>query len=338
MIRVTPFAITSPFQYPVNGPNLSGTDTEPAFYTELNEMLGYSAILNDTLKVISEYWASSSGATLWMGIGIQSARNTRLTLSDTVRLFFSMGVAVYDAGISCWSYKRMYQSVRPISAVPCYANPTITSWRGPYQGVGTISSSAYQTYLLTPPFSEYLSGHSTWSGAASVVLRNFFNGDDTFRGDSVTYPEGSSIIEGRLTVGQPGYVGGVTDVPNTGAASIGYVPATNVTLSWATYTDAQNEAGISRLYGGFHFKAADEDAKALGRLIGQRAWEVASTYWNVNNSTTTGGFTTGTTQTQTGLVTTGGATGGTSEGESSSHAEKIYFAFLSIVMAIFYAL
>jgi membrane-associated phospholipid phosphatase len=57
---------------------------------------------------------------------------------------------------------------------------------GPYNGAGVISRTQFQPYMTTPPFSEYPSGHSTWSGAASVVLRNFFGGNDTFRGDSVT--------------------------------------------------------------------------------------------------------------------------------------------------------
>lgn len=52
-------------------------------------------------------------------------------------------------------------------------------------GAGVIRNVDFQSYLVMPNFSEYPSGHSTWSGAAAVVLNNFF-GDDTFRGDSVT--------------------------------------------------------------------------------------------------------------------------------------------------------
>lgn len=70
-------------------------------------------------------------------------------------------------------------------AVSLHLCNEVTPISGPYNGVGTISRSQFQPYMITPPFSEYPSGHSTWSGAAAVVLKNFF-GDDTFRGDSVT--------------------------------------------------------------------------------------------------------------------------------------------------------
>jgi hypothetical protein len=53
-----------------------------------------------------------------------------------------------------------------------------------------------------------------------------------------------------------------------------------VTLSWATFSDAADQAGLSRRYGGIHFEQGDLDARATGRLAARHAWAKAQTYFN----------------------------------------------------------
>ena len=59
----------------------------------------------------------------------------------------------------------------------------------------------------------------------------------------------------------------------------GVVPASDVTLSWTTFSDAANQAGLSRRYGGIHFEQGDLDARATGRIAARRAWAKAQEYW-----------------------------------------------------------
>ena len=114
---------------------------------------------------------------------------------------------------------------------------------------------AYQTGAVpTPAFPEFSSGHSAYSAAAAEVLRSF-TGSDAF-GNSVTIKAGSSGVE-----------------PGT-------VPATDIVLAWPTFSDAANQAGMSRRYGGIHFKEGDLQSRAMGRLIGAQAWAKAQTYFN----------------------------------------------------------
>jgi hypothetical protein len=105
------------------------------------------------------------------------------------------------------------------------------AWAGPHRGAAVIDGETWLPYQLpsfvTPPFYEYVSGHSTLSAAAAEVLRRF-TGSDRF-GHQATIPVGWSKAE-----------------PGT-------VPAKPVVLSWATFTDAADEAGISRRYGCIHF-------------------------------------------------------------------------------------
>jgi len=56
------------------------------------------------------------------------------------------------------------------------AGRTVTAWRGPYQGVGPVQGETWQSYIPTPAFPEYTSGHSTFSGAAAAVLKDFRGG------------------------------------------------------------------------------------------------------------------------------------------------------------------
>jgi hypothetical protein len=110
------------------------------------------------------------------------------------------------------------------------------------------------TTFPTPPFPEYSSGHSNFSAAGAEILKQF-TGSDRFDG-SATFPAGSSRIEPGLT------------------------PANDLTLTWPTFTDAANQAGISRRYGGIHFQQGDLDARQTGQKAAQGCWQKAQTYIN----------------------------------------------------------
>jgi hypothetical protein len=106
--------------------------------------------------------------------------------------------------------------------------------------------------VVTPPFAEYPSGHSTFSAAAAEVLRRF-TGSDAL-GATVTVPAGSSRIEPGL------------------------VPAEDLTLGWDTFSAAADQAGLSRRYGGIHFEQGDLVGRAIGRAVGARVWRLAMRY------------------------------------------------------------
>jgi hypothetical protein len=261
--NVVPFALTSADQFtPLAlqfGPALYGS---PEFVTQSQELLDISANLTDKQKLIAEYWANGPRSELPPGhwclfAQFVSARDSH-TLNQDVKMFFAMTNAVFDGSIASWSPKRTTDSVRPVTAIPyLFTGKQIRAWV-PYHGTQTIDGSQWLTYqkstFPTPPFPEYISGHSTFSAAAAEVLR-LFTGSDTF-GDSVSFGAGMSATEPGL------------------------VPANAVTLEWDTFLDAANEAGISRRYGGIHFKAGDLAGRAVGKLVGAQAYAKARTYIN----------------------------------------------------------
>jgi hypothetical protein len=118
--------------------------------------------------------------------------------------------------------------------------------------VKVIDCKAFRSYLPTPPFPGFVSGHSAFSAAAAEILKRF-TGSDNF-GQSFTADAGSSIIERGLT------------------------PRVPVTLFWSTFTDAADQAGMSRRYGGIHFESDDVAGRALGRLVANEVWNKAMSY------------------------------------------------------------
>src|SRR3954452_7744780 len=229
-----------------------------------------------------------------------------------VKLYFALNGAVHDAGIAAWGLKRRYQSVRPISmirylashgqssdpALPSYdaeglplipglielitpassapgqrhaafaghvGEIAIRAWRGPANastqnsGVGWMLGERWAPYqratFVTPAFPGFVSGHSTFSRAAAEVLAAY-TGSPYFPGGEFT----QTFAPGYLKF-EPG-------------------PTKPLTLQWATYYDAADQAGISRIYGGIHIPADDFAGRRLGSTIGKQAWALAERYFS----------------------------------------------------------
>jgi hypothetical protein len=254
--RVLPFAAgESDLQAADPGPPRAGT---PARQAEIDEMVELSAKLTDEQKVIAEYWVDGPGMESppghWMIFGQLCSRRYAHGLDADVKLFFVLANALLDAGIATWATKRQFDSIRPISLVRhTYRGRTIRAWGGPHRGTQPIDGSEWRPYLPTPPFGEYTSGHSAFSAAGAEALR-LFTGRDDF-GASVVIPAGSSQIEPGTT------------------------PARDVVLRWNTFSEAANQAGLSRRLGGIHFLSGDLQSRLAGRRAAVRVMAKAQTYF-----------------------------------------------------------
>ncbi|OAB61635.1 calcium-binding protein [Leptolyngbya valderiana BDU 20041] len=257
--------------------DLVGTVINPAFVEQTQEIVDFSANLTDEQKLIAEFWEDGGGTSFppgtWMTFGqFVSARDDR-TLDEDASMFFALGNAVFDAGIATWESKVFHDYVRPVRAVRelgalgligTPGTDDVTSETGfvieawsPDRGTQTILAENFLTYQTpgsdpSPPFAEYTSGHSAFSAASAEVLRSL-SGSDAF-GASVTFQPGESRFEPGST------------------------PQQAVTLAWNTFTEAADEAGISRLYGGIHFEDGDLNGRTLGRQVGTAASALAQIY------------------------------------------------------------
>jgi hypothetical protein len=73
-------------------------------------------------------------------------------------------------------------------------------------------------------------------------------------------------------------------MPGTSKIEPGHTPTEPVTLTWKTFKDAADEAGISRRYGGIHFEAGDLTGRATGKLIADQVWAKAVRLWRGGKS------------------------------------------------------
>jgi hypothetical protein len=225
-----------------------------------------------------------------------------------VKMYFALNAALHDAACACWSAKRDYDGWRPISVVRYLAglgqhsNPglpsynanglplipnqielvttatvasgrhagltpgkiAVLSWPGPpanpisqYSGVKWIHGDAWipyqRTNFVTPAFPGYFSGHSTFSRSAAELVAAF-TGSPFFPGGLGTYTN---------------YILGFENGPS--------LP---VNLQWASYYDAADQAGISRIWGGIHPPIDNLAGRRAGRQVGKRVWLLVKRYWD----------------------------------------------------------
>jgi hypothetical protein len=262
--HVIPFAMTSSSDLrSTTGPARFGS---AQYVAQAQELIDLSAALTDEQKMIAEYWADGPHSeqppghwNLFAQLVYHRDRtgDSEHDLNQAVQLFFAITNAIFDASVCAWDNKCAFASVRPITAIRySFEGQTIRAWGGPGRGVQLISGEEWFPYqpttFPTPPFPEYSSGHSNFSAAGAEILR-LFTGSDRF-GGSVGFPVGSSRAEPGLT------------------------PASPVTLTWPTFSDAANQAGMSRRYGGIHFEQGDLDARTTGRLAARLAWAKVLNY------------------------------------------------------------
>ncbi len=224
-----------------------------------------------------------------------------------VKMYFALNAGVHDAACAAWGVKRAYDAWRPMSAIrflsllgqssnpglPFYhpnglplitnlielvTSSSVTSgrhagltpgkiavraWPGApanpatYSGVRWIHGDAWNTYqrptFVTPPFPGYISGHSTFSRSAAEVLAGLTG--------SPYFPGGLGIYSGYTLGFEQG-------------------PSVPLTLQWASYYDAADEAGISRIWGGIHPPIDNLVGRQVGSQVGKGVWALAKRYWD----------------------------------------------------------
>lgn len=149
----------------------------------------------------------------WISIFLEIADRDRLDLPRTVNGLARVGIAISDGFIGCWAEKFRHDLIRPVT----YIHQTI--------------DPEWEPLLVTPPFPEYPSGHSTQSGAAASVLTAIF-------GTAFAFTDSTHAEDGLAPRSYPDF--------------------------WS----AAREAAISRLYGGIHFRSAIDKGLDQGACIG----------------------------------------------------------------------
>jgi len=229
-----------------------------------------------------------------------------------VKSCFTLGAALHDAAIAAWGIKGMYDSARPITALRYMAtrgqstNPELPSyhpagiplmpgrielvqkgdplagpknvnigkikfyaWKGPFAvtdaktqtaGVGWVLGENWLPYqpktFISPPFAGFVSGHAAFSHSAAEAL-SLLTGDVYF----------------------PGGMGEFTVKADSQFLRIEKGPSTEVSLQWATYRDAADQASLSRIWAGANTPFDDIPGRLIGDEVGTGAFQLAKTYF-----------------------------------------------------------
>jgi hypothetical protein len=255
--NVTPFALTSADQFRPSAPERY---TSQAFLDQARHVIEVQANLTSEQKFIAEYWADGPRSWLppghWCEIAGQVSERRFHTTDQDTQLFFAVTNAILDASISCWESKVFYDYCRPVTAIRwLFGNVMIDAWGGPGRGTVRMRGDHWRPFqrdtFPTPPFSEYTSGHSTFSMAAATVLKAFLGFDRFELRHDVTEP----------LVADPD----LTDLPRR--------------IIWHSFTDAAYSAGESRIFGGIHFYQGNVAGLDAGRKVGEAVWAKAKTFF-----------------------------------------------------------
>ena len=215
------FAMPAGATCALSAPPAYSEDPQSEFYVQAKEV--YDAVngLTPEQKAIARFWSddpmlSPTPPGHWVSIACEILEAQGQPESRCAEVLALVGIAVADAFIGCWQSKYEYDLVRPVTYIKRVIDPK------------------WEPLLITPPFPEYPSGHSTQSGAAAEVLTAVF-------GSGFAFTDSTHVDDG--------------------------IPARNFPDFWA----AADEAAISRLYGGIHYRAAIDRGLDQGRCIGAYA-------------------------------------------------------------------
>ena len=229
--KIRPLAIDSCNQFQPALALSFSTDKKSLFYQQAREVYDSTLNLSPANKAIASFWDCNPFAV-----------STDGHLMYAVKKISPGGHWIMIAGLVSRNKKASMlkaSAAYTLTAIALF-DGFISCWDEKYRSnvirpetyINKYMDESWRPLLQTPPFPEYTSGHSVISTAAAVVLGSLFGDDTAFDDDTE--------VEFGLPV-----------------------------KHFSSFTEACNEAAISRLYGGIHYRAAIENGQAQGRKLGQ---------------------------------------------------------------------
>jgi hypothetical protein len=226
-----PFFLDSADQFEPPRPAPFSKDTSSSFYQQMKEVYDVTKDLTEEQREIADFWDCNPFAVRFSG-------HMAIGLKKISPGGHWMGIA----GISCKQANLPLDSaifVHTLVAatlhdafISCWQEKYLSDRIRPETAINKYLDPEWRPILQTPPFPEYSSGHSVVSASAAVVLTYLLNDNFSFTDTSEVYF-------------------GLPERP------------------FDSFEQAANEAAISRLYGGIHFRDACDQGLAQGKQVGR---------------------------------------------------------------------
>lgn len=196
-------------------------DPSSVMYRDAMALYQFSKSKSPEVEIIAEYWDDAPGYSgtpsgHFFSLAQSLVIDKKLTLDSAIELYVKLGVALNEAFVNCWKLKYTYNFIRPITYIHRYIDPQ------------------FNTYIATPSFPEFPSGHSFQSGAGTEVLKAFFT-------DEIRFTDSTNIYRVDID-GRP--------------------------RSFNSITELGEEISMSRYYGGIHFLTTLNTSLAFGKSLG----------------------------------------------------------------------
>ena len=234
--KIRPFVLENASQFkPVPPPKFS-MDKNSKFYKELKEVYDLSDKItkegNDTEEIaIAQFWDCNPYVSVTRGHLMFAVK--KITPGAHWIGITKIAVEKEGADFNRTVFAHTKTSIAIADAfISCWDEKYRSNLVRPETLINTYFNDEWKPILQTPPFPEYTSGHSVVSGAASTVLTSIF-GDNFQFDDDTEVPYGLPI------------------------------------RSFKSFNLAAEEAAISRLYGGIHYRAAIDEGLIQGRKVGE---------------------------------------------------------------------
>jgi hypothetical protein len=256
--QVKPFALDSGSQFRSAPPPKMG---DAQLEKEVREVVTLQAGLTNEQKALVEFMRDGPRSVQQAGHWLIFSRDVSVrdqhTLDEDVQMYFIVTSTAMDCFIACWETKYFYDNSRPYQQVHyLLGDKGIIGWAGPHKGMLKMKGKDWRPYspdsFLCPPFPAYPSGHSTVSGGCAEVLK-LYTGSDAY-GVEVR------LLPGWLT--EPG------------------ITQDSITLKFPTFSSTAEQAGLSRVLGGYHIQADNVEGLSMGRKVGKVVFSKCMEYIN----------------------------------------------------------
>ncbi len=235
---VRPFFLDSASQFRVPPPTVFSKDKNSAFYKLMYANYQQAPdSLSEEHRHIALYWDCNpfavqddghllvglkkiSPGAHWLSITDIVCRQTKKSFDETMLIHALVAMGLMDSFMACWDEKYRSNRIRPETAIR------------------QLIDVHWKPLLQTPPFPDYLSGHSCISATSATILSHYI-------GDPVPFVDSSEVRFGLPT------------------------------RYFSSFNQAASEAAISRFYGGIHFMDAIEQGTIQGRNVG--TWVIVKT-------------------------------------------------------------
>lgn len=228
---VRPFFMDSASQFTPAPPAPFSKDPASSFYTQMKEVYDVSHSLTDEQLAIAKFWDCNPFAVAFSGHVAIGLKK----ISPGGHWMGITGIVCKKAGLSLDSaifVHTVAATTMHDAFISCWNEKFRSDRIRPETAINKYLDSEWRPLLQTPPFPEYSSGHSVVSSSVSVVLTYMLGANFSFTDTSEIY------------FGLP-------------------------ERHFDSFQQAADEAAMSRLYGGIHFRDACEQGVAQGRRVGQ---------------------------------------------------------------------